>query len=123
MTYTVAKDFTFAAAHFIRGHQGGCQNLHGHNYRVRIHVAAEELDELGMVVDFAEIKRGAQELLGPFDHAVINEIPPFDVLNTTAELLAGHLLERFAQQLDDARVRVVRIDVWETDTSCATATR
>lgn len=123
MTYIVTKDFTFAAAHFIRGHQGGCQNLHGHNYRVRIHVEATTLDHLGMVVDFADIKREAQEILGPFDHAVINEIPPFDVLNTTAELLAGHFLERFAGRLDDERVRVVRIDVWETDTSCATATR
>lgn len=123
MTYTVSKDFTFAAAHFIRGHQGGCQNLHGHNYRVRIHVAAEKLDQLGMVVDFADIKREARLLLDPFDHAVINDVPPFDVLNTTAELLAGYFLERFAERLDDQRVRVVRVDVWETETSCASATR
>ena len=52
--HTVFKDFTFAAAHAIRGHTRGCQNLHGHNYRVRVHLAAGRLDELGMVLDFAE---------------------------------------------------------------------
>ena len=90
--YTVFKDFTFSAAHAIRGHTRGCQNLHGHNYRIRVHVAAEELDELGMVIDFADLKAVMQEVVGPFDHRVINEIPPFDAeLNPTAEVLAREL--------------------------------
>ncbi len=76
--HTVFKDFQFAAAHAIRGHTRGCENLHGHNYRVRVHVAADQLDELGMVLDFADLKAVVQEVLGPFDHRVINDIPPFD---------------------------------------------
>ena len=55
--FTVFKDFSFSAAHQIRGHQGGCQNLHGHNYRVRVYVRARELDGLGMVIDFADLKK------------------------------------------------------------------
>ena len=70
--HTIFKDFTFAAAHAIRGHTRGCQNLHGHNYRVRVHLAARRLDELGMVLDFADLKAMRQEILGPFDHRVIN---------------------------------------------------
>ena len=89
--FTIFKDFTFSAAHAIRGHTRGCQNLHGHNYRVRVHVTARELDALGMVVDFADLKAMMQEILGPFDHQVINEVPPFDRVNTTAELLARHV--------------------------------
>jgi 6-pyruvoyltetrahydropterin/6-carboxytetrahydropterin synthase len=117
--HTISKDFTFAAAHSIRGHTGGCENLHGHNYRVRVLVEAERLDGLGMVVDFADLKALMAEILGPFDHRVINEIPPFDRTNTTAELLSEHVFRRMAERLDDDRVRVRRVEVWENDTSCA----
>jgi 6-pyruvoyltetrahydropterin/6-carboxytetrahydropterin synthase len=117
--FTVFKDFTFAAAHAIRGHTGGCENLHGHNYRVRVHAAAAELDRLGMVVDFADLKAATAAALGRFDHRVINELPPFDVRNTTAELLAEYAYREVAVRLDDGRVRVTRVEVWENETSCA----
>jgi len=121
--YTIFKDFELSAAHAIRGHTRGCQNLHGHNYRVRVHVSARELDPLGMVIDFADLKGVVSEVAGRFDHRVINEIPPFDEVNTTAELLAGHVYREVARRLasGDAggRVRVERVEVWETPTSCA----
>ncbi len=127
--YTIFKDFTFAAAHFIRGHTGGCENLHGHNYRVRVHVAATRLDELGMVVDFADLKAVLGEVLDPFDHRVINEVPPFTERNTTAELFSEHVYQQVAAGLDrrlveelgddPGRVRVTRVEVWENDRSCA----
>ena len=118
--HTVCKEFTFAAGHAIRGHRGGCQNLHGHNYRVRIWVASDALDELGMVFDFADLKRLAAEVLDPFDHRVINDIPPFDELNTTAELLAEHVWREIGARLPDERgLRVRKVEVWETDSACA----
>lgn len=138
--YTICKDFTFAAAHAIRGHTGGCENLHGHNYRVRVHLRARSLDDLGMVLDFAEVKAIMQEVLGPFDHRVLNEVPPFDERNTTAELLAQHVHEEVSRRLaagagavgrelgggevvgeggETGRIRVTRVEVWENDTSCA----
>jgi 6-pyruvoyltetrahydropterin/6-carboxytetrahydropterin synthase len=117
--FTVFKDFSFSAAHSIRGHRGGCENLHGHNYRVRVHAAASRLDELGMVVDFADLKAVVAEVLRPFDHRVINEIPPFTERNTTAELLAEYVFSEVAARLGDERVRVTRVEVWETPTACA----
>jgi 6-pyruvoyltetrahydropterin/6-carboxytetrahydropterin synthase len=118
--HTIFKDFPFSAAHAIRGHTRGCQNLHGHNYRVRVHLQASELDALGMVLDFADLKAMMQEIVGPFDHRVINEIPPFDQRNTTAELLSQYVFEEVGRRLaGQTRVRVVRVEVWETDTSCA----
>lgn len=121
--HTIFKDFSFSAAHAIRGHTRGCQNLHGHNYRVRVHLKAERLDGLGMVLDFADLKAMMQEILGPFDHQVINEIPPFDERNTTAELLSQYVFEeverRLMAQTPQDRVRVTRVEVWETETSCA----
>lgn len=118
--FSICKDFTFSAAHSIRGHTGGCENLHGHNYRVRIHLEAEELDELGMVIDFADLKAMAGEILGPFDHRVLNDIPPFDERNTTAELFSEYVYREVEQRLAvDDRVSVERVEVWENDTSCA----
>jgi 6-pyruvoyltetrahydropterin/6-carboxytetrahydropterin synthase len=136
--YTICKDFTFAAAHAIRGHTGGCENMHGHNYRVRVHLRARSLDDLGMVLDFADLKAIMQEVLGPFDHRVLNEVPPFDQRNTTAELLAQHVHDEVSRRLSagagavgrearggevveegTGRIRVTRVEVWENDTSCA----
>ena len=118
--HTIFKDFTFSAAHAIRGHTRGCQNLHGHNYRVRVHLRAERLDPLGMVLDFADLKAIMQEVLGPFDHRVINDIPPFDQRNTTAELFSAYVFEEVARRLPEPdRVRISRVEVWENDTACA----
>jgi 6-pyruvoyltetrahydropterin/6-carboxytetrahydropterin synthase len=122
--HTIFKDFTFSAAHAIRGHTRGCQNLHGHNYRVRVHLRAERLDELGMVLDFADLKEMMQEILGPFDHRVINDIPPFDERNTTAELFSEYVFQEVARRLegrseDRDRVHIARVEVWENDTACA----
>jgi len=118
--HTIWKEFTFSAAHAIRGHTRGCENLHGHNYRVRVYLRSGALDELGMVVDFADLKGILQEVLGPFDHRVINEIPPFDRRNTTAELLGEYVFDQVQRRLDGhARVTVTRVEVWENDSSCA----
>lgn len=118
--HTIFKDFTFSAAHAIRGHTRGCENLHGHNYRVRVHLRASELDALGMVLDFTDLKAMMQEILGPFDHRVINDIPPFDQRNTTAELFSQYVYEEVERRLaEEARVSVARVEVWENDTACA----
>lgn len=116
--YTIFKDYSFAAGHAIRGHTRGCQNLHGHNYKVRVHVASEHLDALGMVIDFADLKKVVDEVVGKFDHAVINDVPPFDQRNTTAELLAHYVFEEVGPRLPTGR-RVARVEVWETEGSCA----
>jgi 6-pyruvoyltetrahydropterin/6-carboxytetrahydropterin synthase len=117
--FTVFKDFTFAAAHAIRGHTRGCQNLHGHNYRVRVHVRAERLDALGMVIDFADLKAITEQVVGRFDHAVVNDHPPFDAeRNTTAEELARWVFEEIAGRLPAGRA-VARVEIWETESSCA----
>jgi 6-pyruvoyltetrahydropterin/6-carboxytetrahydropterin synthase len=119
--HRIWKEFSFSAAHAIRGHTGGCENLHGHNYRVRVHLASAHLNELGMVVDFSELKAIMAEILGPFDHRVINEIPPFDRRNTTAELFAEFVWEEVGSRLRQRPgVRVARVEVWENETSCAT---
>ena len=120
--FEVSKDFTFSAAHQIRFHGGKCERLHGHNWRVRVHVRASELNRIGMVVDFADLQRWVGEAGARFDHRNVNEVPPFDELNTTAELIARFFHDEANARLaalENGRVRVSRVDVWENEGSLA----
>ena len=115
--YEVSKEFSFSAAHQIRMHGGKCERLHGHNWRVRVHARSSELNRIGMVVDFADLQKVVAEICARFDHQNINEIPPFDEVNTTAELLARHFYveanRRLAADEAPGRVRVSKVEVWE----------
>ncbi|HUL59127.1 MAG TPA: 6-carboxytetrahydropterin synthase QueD [Anaeromyxobacteraceae bacterium] len=120
--YEIAKDFVFSAAHQIRLHGGKCERLHGHNWRVRVHARASELNRIGMVVDFADLQRLVAEVGARFDHQNVNEIAPFDELNTTAENLARFFYveaNRRLEALDGGRVRVSKVEVWENEGSLA----
>ena len=124
MAYTVFKEFGFAAAHHIPDHPGKCRHLHGHNYRIRVFMTADKLDSIGMVIDFAHIKAMMKEVVGHFDHRVINDFPPFDELHPTAEQLSEYVFRGIEERVDNLepsprRVRVARVEVWENETSCA----
>ena len=121
--YEVAKEFVFSAAHQIRMHGGKCERLHGHNWRIRVHARASTLNRIGMVVDFADLAAIVAELCGRFDHRNVNEVPPFDELNTTAENLARYFYveaNRRLAQSEGGRVTVSKVEVWENQGSLAT---
>ena len=120
--YEISKDFLFSAAHQIRFHGGKCERLHGHNWRVRVHVRASELNRIGMVIDFADLSKLVAEIGARFDHRNVNEVPPFDELNTTAELIARFFHDEANARLaalENGRVKVSRVDVWENEGSLA----
>jgi 6-pyruvoyltetrahydropterin/6-carboxytetrahydropterin synthase len=120
--YEISKDFLFSAAHPIRLHPGKCERLHGHNWRVRIHARASTLNRLGMVVDFADLQRIVAEIGSRFDHQNVNEVPPFDVVNTPAENLARFFHDEANLRLqaeEGGRVRVSKVEVWENEGSLA----
>src|SRR5581483_5788951 len=114
--YRVAKQLWFCAAHQVRLSETQCEALHGHNYRVLVHAEARELDKTSYVLDFAALKKAAVEVSGRFDHANINEVAPFTEggLNPTAEELARWLCEELGRRFDDGRVRICRVEVFET---------
>ena len=117
--FTVIKEQDFSAAHFLREYHGKCEQLHGHNYRVRVHVGADELDAEGLVVDLAALKAALREVIEPLDHTCLNELEPFAELNPSLEHLARYIAEEVARRIDDERARVIRCEVWETDRNCA----
>ena len=120
--YEVYREESFSGAHHLRGYQGKCESVHGHNWKVRAYVSAMELDKLGMVVDFKNLKNSLNEVVDHLDHKDINNVPPFDEINPSAENIAKHIFDELSARLNDARLTVSRIMVWESDASCATYT-
>jgi 6-pyruvoyltetrahydropterin/6-carboxytetrahydropterin synthase len=118
-TYRVSKQLWFCAAHQVRLSETQCEALHGHNYRVIVHAEARELDRTSYVLDFAALKRAALEITAPLDHQNLNEVPPFVVRNPTAEELARYLCEELGRRFDDGRVRICKVEVYETDNNRA----
>ncbi len=118
--YEVSIETGFSGAHMLRGYAGKCGQLHGHNWKVVITAASDRLDEVGMAIDFATVKEHAREVLSHVDHTYLNEVFPFTELNPTAENIARWVWEALVKKLPESPVEIVRIAVWESDTSCAT---
>jgi 6-pyruvoyltetrahydropterin/6-carboxytetrahydropterin synthase len=119
--YELAIEDSFAAAHNLRGYEGDCEHLHGHNWRVEVCIAAEELDELGMVLDFRQLKAGLAEVLARLDHKYLNEVAPFDAVNPTTENICRYVAEELRAVLP-CRVSVRRVSCWESDKCSASYT-
>ena len=109
----------FAAAHRLENFNGKCEALHGHNWKVEVFLAGEQLDEAGLLVDFGVIKARTNALLEEIDHKYLNELEAFREQNPSSENLARYLFERLSTTLSRDGVRVSRVNVWESDTSCA----
>jgi 6-pyruvoyltetrahydropterin/6-carboxytetrahydropterin synthase len=122
--FEVSVEKTFAAGHALRGYKGKCENVHGHNYKIRVTLAGAELDSTGLLYDFVEMKRRMDAIIERLDHRFINDIPPFDQLNPSAENLARYFYRELDQVLrekpPEVPVRIDEVKVWETDTTTAT---
>ncbi len=107
-----------AAAHFIEGHQGKCKNLHGHTWKIEATVINEELDDIGMVADFAVLKQHLRDILSELDHVCLNDLPFFKEVRPTSENIARYTYQRFNTAI--APLSLKRVQVWESDTSSVT---
>ena len=99
--YIVRARTEFSSAHVLHGYAGGCERVHGHNFKVELEVEADGLDALGMAIDFTVLEAWAAEVARDLDHRLINEVPPFDRMNPTAEHLAGYFWERLHRRVAD----------------------
>ncbi len=109
----------FAAAHRLNNFYGKCESLHGHNWKVEVFLRGDHLDEVGLVKDFGVVKAKTREVMAELDHQYLNDLPAFSQQNPSSENLARYLYERLSKALNDGRVLVCRVSVWESDTSCA----
>ncbi len=122
--FEVSVEETFAAGHALRNYHGKCENVHGHNYRVRVVIEGEELDAAGLLVDFSELKRIVRGIIERLDHTFLNDVPPFDKLNPSAENMARYFYQQisgdFHGGVRQSPIRVAEVKIWETDTATAT---
>ena len=120
--FEVAVEQSFASAHALRNYKGRCENVHGHNWKVRVVIEGEKLDATGMLVDFLDVKNFMGEILDRIDHQFLNEIPPFDVVNPSAENIAEYFYQQMTGRLAETPVpvRIREVRIWETEIQSAT---
>ncbi len=100
----------FDAAHALRGYEGECENLHGHTFKVQIFFQGEELNRIGLLEDFKVLKKELGEVIGKYDHHLLNDIKPFDRENPSSENLAREIFRNLKGKND----RICRAVVWES---------
>ena len=121
--FEVSVEDTFAAGHALRGYRGKCENPHGHNYKVKITLAGEQLNHIGLLYDFKDLKAAMGEVVDRLDHQYLNDIVPFRELNPSAENMARYFYQECTAKLKaitEGQIRVKEVTIWETDTTTAT---
>lgn len=103
----------FDAAHRLIDYDGPCRHLHGHTWDIEATVSGRTLDKIGIVYDFKALKQDLHSLLDAFDHKYLNDVPPFDTLNPTAENLAKHIFHELELRLPIG-ITLKEIVVWES---------
>ncbi|AWW35139.1 6-carboxytetrahydropterin synthase QueD [Mannheimia varigena] len=133
--FKIAKEFSFDMAHMLDGHDGKCQNLHGHTYKLQVEVTGDLYEsgaKRGMVMDYSDLKAIVKcHILDPMDHAFIYDLHNaresqvaqllIDLKSkvygipsrTTAEEMAKYMFEK----LEKMGLPVSLIRLWETPTS------
>ena len=104
----------FASAHSLRDYPGDCSRLHGHNWQVEVLVESEVLNDVGIAIDFREIKKQTKVVSKRLDHQYLIEIEPFDKLNPTAENIAKYFFEEVGKLINNKDVSVKEVVIWET---------
>ena len=118
--FEVSVEQDFASAHALRNYKGACENVHGHNWKAQVVIEGETLDQAGMLIDFLDVKRMMDAIVARLDHKFLNEVPPFDVKNPSAENLAEHFYEKLSEDLAGLPARVKEVKIWETAIQSAT---
>jgi len=119
--FQVSVEETFSSGHALRGYQGKCENPHGHNYRVQVTLEGPELDGIGLLIDFTQLKQVMREVIRRLDHQFVNDLEPFTHVNPSAENMAKYFFDQVSGQLRNLPpgAHLKEVVVWETDTAMA----
>lgn len=118
--FDLSVETQFSSAHQLRGYKGKCEALHGHNWRVQVTISSEKLDDIGMVLDFHELKKIVNEAVAALDHAYLNDIFPFTEINPSSENIAKWIHESIRKKIQKNNCNIAAVTVWENETSSAT---
>ena len=110
----------FSAAHRLRYLHGKCEELHGHNWKVEVSVASNQLGKEGVVIDFGILKQKVEKILKALDHTYLNDLPFFSGIEPSSENIAKYIFDRLKTELKGYHVTLKKATAWESETSCAT---
>ncbi|MFC1501035.1 6-carboxytetrahydropterin synthase QueD [Elusimicrobiota bacterium] len=117
MQYKINVTKSFSAAHALREYKGKCENLHGHNWKVRACVLGKKLKN-GILIDFKDVKHTLNEILNELDHNDLNTTSVFKQINPTAENIASYIFDKLSNKIPKG-LKVFEIEVWESENSSA----
>ena len=118
--YEVTIIKSFSAAHVLAEIGGKCEELHGHNFKVEVTVAASELSSTGLLIDFRVFKKWLGEILEDIDHKHLNIISSFAGINPSAENIAKYICEKMELKVKSSKINVVRVKIWESENAAVT---
>jgi len=118
--YELKISSQFAAAHQLREFEGGCERLHGHNWKIEVYIQGERLGKDGLLIDFRVVKEATRKALSELDHRFLNELAPFKAVNPSSENIAHHIFKTLSRELNAEDSRVSKVTAWESDSACAT---
>lgn len=118
--YELKIQSEFSAAHNLRGYEGECEKLHGHNWKVEASLLAKNLDNIGIALDFKILKKETEKLIKNFDHKYLNDIPPFDKENPSSENIARIIFKKLSNVLNNENIKISKVTVWESERAAAT---
>lgn len=104
----------FSAAHSLKGYPGDCARVHGHNWMIEVFVRCTKLNEIGIGIDFRDIKQSIKDLLNNLDHFNLNDLPAFNTINPTSENIAKFIYKELGKKLNTDDIKVSKVKVCET---------
>ena len=104
----------FAAAHSLRGYDGNCSNMHGHNWDVEAYIQCTKLNKLGIGVDFRDVKEIVKDVISKFDHINLNDVAEFGAINPTSENISKFLYKELSRRLNTKFISVAKVRVFES---------
>jgi len=121
--YEVTIIKSFSAAHLLADIGGKCETLHGHNFKVEVSVAADQLDANGLLIDFRFLKKILGEILDDIDRKHLNALSHFKGINPSAENIAKYIYDQMDEKVKTAGVHMVRVKIWESENAAVSYTR
>ncbi len=118
--YELTIESHFSAAHQLREYKGKCEKLHGHNWRVQVTVSSETLNEIGIAMDFNELKKIANECVSALDHSFLNDVFPFTEINPSSENIAKWLYDTIKKRVAGKNTSLASVTVWESESASST---
>jgi len=116
--FELAIESHFDSAHLLRGYDGPCKDLHGHTWKVEVVVQKDKLNDIGLVIDFKDIRSKLNGFIKHIDHVNLNDIPYFKQVNPSTENLAKYIYDGFSKEVQPLKIK--HVTVWESDTASVT---